>query len=140
MSGDLGYWLGVVITFLTGTFVPAQRVETRQIDPPPVIVTMPTGLHCPEWFYVALDQGWSAGELPQVDRIMWRESHCHENATHLNANGSIDRGLMQMNSIHLGWLGAVGISAADLLVGPVNLRAARLLFERDGWSPWKPLP
>ncbi|MCR4469778.1 MULTISPECIES: lytic transglycosylase domain-containing protein [unclassified Burkholderia] len=33
--------------------------------------------------------------------IAWQESHNRPNATHLNANGSLDYGLMQINSIHL---------------------------------------
>ena len=33
--------------------------------------------------------------------IAWQESHNRANATHLNANGSLDYGVMQINSIHL---------------------------------------
>jgi len=39
---------------------------------------------------------------PMVLRaIAWQESHNRPNATHLNANGSFDYGVMQINSIHL---------------------------------------
>jgi soluble lytic murein transglycosylase-like protein len=39
---------------------------------------------------------------PMVLRaIAWQESHNRPNATHLNANGSLDYGVMQINSIHL---------------------------------------
>jgi hypothetical protein len=47
---------------------------------------------------------------------------------------------MQINDVNLGWLAQAGIKAADLLDGDENLRAGRLLYEQDGWSPWRPLP
>ena len=53
--------------------------------------------------------------------------HCQADATRVNANGSIDRGLTQINSINLGWLADVGIGPDDLLIGPRNLEAARRL-------------
>lgn len=33
--------------------------------------------------------------------IAWQESHWHPDAVHLNANGSVDYGMMQINTIHL---------------------------------------
>jgi Transglycosylase SLT domain len=33
--------------------------------------------------------------------ITWQESHNRADATHLNANGSLDYGVMQINSVHL---------------------------------------
>ena len=47
---------------------------------------------------------------------------------------------MQINDINLGWLARVGITADDLLDGNENLKAARLLYEQAGWSPWRPVP
>jgi lysozyme-like protein len=132
--------LGLVV----GLLVPAVRVSTVQVtpdpNPPPPVVIAPPGLHCPEFYAIALGVGWESPEIPQLDRIEWRESHCEPGASHRNANGTIDRGLVQINSIHLSWLAAYGIGAMDLFDPAVNLYAARLLFDRDGWAPWRPLP
>lgn len=118
---------------------PAVREGPRQIGPTTVLTTeapTPAGLHCPEWYGAERAAGWDDDQVPNVDRIMFRESRCSSTATHRNSNGTIDRGLMQVNSIHLAWLVEYGISASDLLVGETNLVAARLLWERSGWAPW----
>jgi lysozyme-related protein Hpa2 len=47
--------------------------------------------------------------------IAWQESHANASAVHRNANGSIDYGMMQINSVHLPALSRYGISAADLM-------------------------
>ncbi|WP_254367158.1 lytic transglycosylase domain-containing protein [Paraburkholderia sp. NMBU_R16] len=47
--------------------------------------------------------------------IAWQESHANANAIHRNANGSIDYGMMQINSIHLTTLARYGVSAGDLM-------------------------
>jgi len=47
--------------------------------------------------------------------IAWQESHNRPDATHKNANGSTDYGLMQINSIHLPTLAQYGISSDTLM-------------------------
>lgn len=47
--------------------------------------------------------------------IAWHESHGNANAVHRNNNGSIDYGMMQINSVHLPVLARYGVSAADLM-------------------------
>ncbi|RZF23458.1 lytic transglycosylase [Paraburkholderia sp. UYCP14C] len=49
--------------------------------------------------------------------IAWQESRNQPGATHLNANGSTDFGLMQINSIHLNVLSRYGITR-DALMAP----------------------
>ncbi|MDR6448589.1 hypothetical protein J2794_004720 [Paraburkholderia terricola] len=49
--------------------------------------------------------------------IAWQESRNQPGATHLNANGSTDYGVMQINSIHLATLSRYGI-ARDALMSP----------------------
>ncbi|KWN14711.1 BapC protein [Burkholderia territorii] len=49
--------------------------------------------------------------------IAWQESHGHADALNYNANGSIDYGLMQINSVHLPTLASYGI-AKDALMEP----------------------
>ena len=132
--------VGAMLSMLGGVTA-SQRAVRVSVPPLSVeVTTVPSGLHCPEWYGPAATAGWSDDEIAQVDRIMWRESSCEQGATHVNANGTVDRGLMQINDINLGWLADVGVSADDLLVGGRNLQAARLLYEQLGWSPWRPLP
>jgi soluble lytic murein transglycosylase-like protein len=47
--------------------------------------------------------------------IAWQESHNRPDAQHKNANGSIDYGVMQINSIHLPVLAQYGISQGTLM-------------------------
>lgn len=47
--------------------------------------------------------------------IAWQESHNRPDAKHKNANGSIDYGVMQINSIHLPTLAQYGISTGTLM-------------------------
>ncbi|WP_322103879.1 lytic transglycosylase domain-containing protein [Paraburkholderia sp. J41] len=47
--------------------------------------------------------------------IAWQESHNRGDAVHKNANGSIDYGVMQINSIHLPVLSQYGISSSTLM-------------------------
>jgi soluble lytic murein transglycosylase-like protein len=47
--------------------------------------------------------------------IAWQESHYRPSALRRNDNGSIDYGLMQINSIHLSRLSRYGISRSTLM-------------------------
>lgn len=49
--------------------------------------------------------------------IAWQESRNQPGARHLNANGSVDYGVMQINSIHLGTLSRYGVER-DALMSP----------------------
>ena len=56
------------------------------------------------------------------------ESHLNPNATGYNKNGSIDRGLMQINSVH-GY-------GKELYNVKTNLKVARKIYEKRGWIAW----
>ncbi|HKT99990.1 MAG TPA: lytic transglycosylase domain-containing protein [Paraburkholderia sp.] len=47
--------------------------------------------------------------------IAWQESHNTPDAKHRNANGSVDYGVMQINSVHLPTLAQYGISSSTLM-------------------------
>jgi lysozyme-related protein Hpa2 len=47
--------------------------------------------------------------------IAWQESHGNAGAIHRNTNGSVDYGMMQINSVHLSALSHYGVSAGDLM-------------------------
>jgi lysozyme-related protein Hpa2 len=62
---------------------------------------------------------------PRILRaIAWVESRGRGDAVHLNRNGSIDYGIMQINSIHLRDLGHYGISSTTLMSPCVNIYVA----------------
>lgn len=53
--------------------------------------------------------------------IVWQESHGNAAARHANADGSIDIGIAQINSIHLPALAGYGIAPTALYDGCVNV-------------------
>lgn len=56
--------------------------------------------------------------------IAWQESHGRPEAWHVNRNGSIDLGMMQINSIHLANLGQFGVSGDMLMDACVSVYVA----------------
>lgn len=65
--------------------------------------------------------------------IMRAESGCNPNSdnTGLNRDGSNDKGLFQINSIH-----ADLISDLDRLNPEANIKAAYAIYSGRGWSAW----
>ena len=73
--------------------------------------------------------GWAPQDIPRANRIMWRESRCNAHAR----SRTHDSGLMQINDIHLRWLG----TTSEGLMDPFkNLQAAHKVFARQGWAAW----
>lgn len=56
--------------------------------------------------------------------IAWQESHGRADAMHVNADGSTDYGMMQINSIHLRTLAGFGISRSMLMDPCVSVYVA----------------
>lgn len=56
--------------------------------------------------------------------IAWQESHNRAGAVHRNTNGSVDYGVMQINSVHLTALARYGISKAMLMEACTNIYVA----------------
>ena len=72
----------------------------------------------------------------QVDNaltIMRLESGGNPGATHYNANGSVDYGLLQINSVHSA---AVGGDLNALYDPATNIRVAATIWQSGGWSQW----
>ena len=63
--------------------------------------------------------------------IAWQESHNNADATHANANGSVDYGVMQINSIHLPVLAQYGISQGTLMEPCKNVYIAAWHLRRQ---------
>jgi hypothetical protein len=105
------------------------------------------GGSCPQWEAVIRKAGLPVNEFSY---IAYRESGCRIRAINarydkngkviwtLNKNGSIDRGLFQINSVHKQTVRTICKSDLDeLLTLPCNLKVAKYLYDRYGMTPWR---
>lgn len=107
-------------------------------------VRPPVDAKCPQWWHLAVQQGWSRGLLPKMDRIMWRESRCDLYAINKDDPNKGSWGLMQVNGFWVKYLSSRGIlkRLEDLQDPSVNLRSALAIYNyadgryRNGWGPW----
>ena len=101
---------------------------------------------CPQWESKFIEYGLPV-EL--FSYIAWRESGCNEKAINakydkdgnviwtLNKNGSIDRGLVQINSCWKTLTKQIcGTGLDGLLKVDCNLKVAKYLYDIDGAKPW----
>jgi len=63
--------------------------------------------------------------------IAWEESNNRADARRTNTNGSVDYGLMQINSVHLDTLARFGIGTEDLMVACKNVYIAAWHLQRQ---------
>ena len=56
--------------------------------------------------------------------IAWQESHNQPSAKHLNTNGTVDYGVMQINTVHLATLKRYGLTKEDLMQPCKNVYVA----------------
>ena len=78
---------------------------------------------------------------PDAVAIAWCESKFHPNDIGFDSNGTHDRGLFQLNDggTQQYLFKMLGFNPNNLALGfnpELNVRAAALLFARDGWSQW----
>lgn len=73
--------------------------------------------------------GFSSGEAVTAAAVAIPESRRNTRAINRNTDGSVDRGLWQINSVH-------GYPADKLFDPAFNARAAREVFEKQGWNAW----
>lgn len=74
-------------------------------------------------------------EQPELAvRVARCESNLHPDAVNRNnPNGTIDRGVFQINSVHNSRLAKLGLDPFD----PIdNIQFARMLYDESGWLPW----
>ncbi len=64
------------------------------------------------------------------------ESSFYERASNRNSNGSIDRGLFQINSIHLGGTRGCPTSANALWDASTNAKCAYAIYKMQGINAW----
>lgn len=70
----------------------------------------------------------------QALKIAWRESNYRPDVT---SSTGCCHGVFQLHEVHLGWMGAFGVTSVAQLFDPeVNVRMAYELYKRNGWAPW----
>jgi len=76
--------------------------------------------------------GWRGADLGIAVRIMLGESGGNVGAVGVNDNGTVDRGIWQINSRAQPWV------KDSMAFDPYEATiCARRIFERDGWAPWR---
>ena len=129
------------ISWKVGSHVIQPNGDIVAVTVPPIVA--PEGSHCPQFYAVALQAGWSALEWPRLDKIMFRESRCHPDS-HNPRPPDNSYGLLQLNMLapkH--WVRPLVDGDFNRLFDPLtNLRIARVLFDKNvsqgvcGWRPW----
>jgi soluble lytic murein transglycosylase-like protein len=75
--------------------------------------------------------GWQHVNANILRAIAWQESHWRADAVHLNANGSIDYGVMQINTIHLPELARYNIGRNRLMSACENVFIAAWQLRKE---------
>ena len=61
------------------------------------------------------------------------ESGYNPDATHKNNDGTTDKGIFQLNSVHKKELARLGLDPTDV---KDNIKYAHMLYKQEGWKPW----
>lgn len=86
--------------------------------------------NCDQYLNLFEKYNWN---LNDVLRICQAESGGNAMATGYNANGSIDRGILQVNSIHAD---LVGYNLNALYTPSVNVAVAYQIYQAHSWCAW----
>ncbi len=107
----------------------ALRKAQQAPKPQPRVVASAGG--CEQYRSIISRYNWDARVAMAV---MQAESGCRASAdnTGLNRNGSNDKGLMQINSVHVPHL----IGDNERFNPEANIRAAYAIYSGGGWSAW----
>lgn len=118
---------------------------------------VPATALCGRWWDLALELGWHAESMLDLDYIMWRESRCDptQHNTTRNKDGSTDIGLTQINDrswclptrwYPKGYLQTIGVltkvGCNELFNPATNLKAAKAIHDyskqhnQTGFEPW----
>lgn len=90
------------------------------------------------WYPASIRAGWLPEEWRCLSKVIWKESNGQPDVRAYDDDDD-SYGLTQMNmKAHRSWVTAFFGSPEALYDGTNNLMAARALYVRAGWSPWKP--
>lgn len=105
---------------------PDVKSETQQ--PVATLAAATTG--CGAYLQLIQSYNW---DVRVATAIMQAESGCNPTAYNENTNGSVDRGLFQVNSVHGD---KVQYNFAALFNPSTNISIAYRIYQSSGWSAW----
>ena len=131
---------------LTETTTTTAVTTTTTTQPSTTVVSVPSEVHCQEWFPTAISVGWpnNPETLEKLGRLLWKETRClNVSYTHPSFNGH-DHGVAQINQIHRAYVEQLfNMPMEESMSDPtLNLRFAYLLYSDIvegggcGWKPW----
>jgi hypothetical protein len=131
---------------LTETTTTTAVTTTTTSQPSTTVVSVPSEVHCQEWFPTAISVGWpnNPETLEKLGRLLWKETRCQNvSYTHPSFNGH-DHGVAQINEIHRKYVEQLfNMPMEESMSDPtLNLRFAYLLYSDIaegggcGWKPW----
>jgi hypothetical protein len=131
---------------LTETTTTTAVTTTTTTQPSTTVVSVPSEIHCQEWFPTAISVGWpnNPETLEKLGRLLWKETRCQNvSYTHPSFNGH-DHGVAQINQIHRKYVEQLfNMPMEESMSDPtLNLRFAYLLYSDIvegggcGWKPW----
>lgn len=131
---------------LTETTTTTAVTTTTTTQPSTTVVSVPSEVHCQEWFPTAISVGWpnNPETLEKLGRLLWKETRCQNvSYTHPSFNGN-DHGVAQINQIHRKYVEQLfNMPMEESMSDPtLNLRFAYLLYSDIvegggcGWKPW----
>ena len=132
---------------LTETTTTTAVTTTTTTQPSTTVVSVPSEVHCQEWFPTAISVGWpnNPETLEKLGRLLWKETRCQNvSYTHPSFNGN-DHGVAQINEIHRAYVEQLfDMPMEESMSDPtLNLRFAYLLYSDIaegggcGWKPWR---
>jgi len=132
---------------LTETTTTTAATTTTTTQPSTTVVSVPSEVHCQEWFPTAISVGWpnNPETLEKLGRLLWKETRClNVSYTHPSFNGH-DHGVAQINEIHRKYVEQLfNMPMEESMSDPtLNLRFAYLLYSDIaetggcGWKPWR---
>lgn len=94
------------------------------------VKTANPGGNCDEWYWAAMEAGFSPDQWDTVDQIMTGESGCRPSA--YNPSGA--SGLMQVMPM---WADDCGTTRDGLFDPYINLRCAKHVLDVSSWHAWE---
>jgi len=85
-------------------------------------------------YYLLTFGGFTPAEAHVMTCVAKFESGFNPAAINFNSNGTLDRGLWQINTV---WHNAAPFCEFDRLANPIdNVKCARVVYERQGLNAW----
>ena len=91
------------------------------------------GHECPQWYGLAMEQGWHPEQWPTLSRVMDAESSCNPSAKNPSSSAS---GLLQILAGHTGPGSRCGGDRSMLFIAEWNLWCGSLVLRDQGWDAW----